>query len=108
MLSTTVAGITLNSCVYNASGPRSGSLEALIKIGESDSGAILSKSATLLKQDGNPLPRFLNKIDLGSEFCQGSMNSEGLPNLGIDYCEYYFMNNEFGTLFELFTLLFGG
>jgi len=44
----------------------------------------VSKSATLLKQDGNPLPRFVNKVELG-EYCQGSINSEGLPNSGIDY-----------------------
>lgn len=40
-----------------------------------------------MKQDGNTLPRFLNKIDLGEQFGHGSMNSEGLPNQGIDYCK---------------------
>ena len=84
MLKTTIAGIELDCCVYNASGPRTGSIEALEKIASSRAGAVLSKSATLVRQDGNELPRFVNKIDLGS-FCQGSMNSEGLPNLGIDY-----------------------
>eukprot|EP00981_Chlorochromonas_danica_P013257 scaffold6042_cov247-Ochromonas_danica.AAC.2 len=81
---TTLAGIPLSSCVYNASGPRTGSIEALIKIGESRSGAVLSKSATLVKQDGNPLPRFVNKISLGDGYCQGSINSEGLPNLDVE------------------------
>jgi dihydroorotate dehydrogenase (fumarate) len=70
--------------VYNASGPRTGSVDALQKVGNSKSGAILSKSATLVAQDGNDLPRFLNKIDLGP-VCEGSVNSEGLPNYGIDY-----------------------
>jgi dihydroorotate dehydrogenase (fumarate) len=84
MLKTSVGGIELESCIYNASGPRTGSIEALQKIGERNTGAILSKSATLVKQDGNPLPRFVNKIDLGSSK-QGSINSEGLPNAGIDY-----------------------
>mmetsp|Transcript_4196 Transcript_4196/g.4356 ORF Transcript_4196/g.4356 Transcript_4196/m.4356 type:complete len:386 (+) Transcript_4196:63-1220(+) len=85
MLKTTVAGFDLDCCVYNASGPRTGTIEALEKIGSSKSGVILSKSATLNAQDGNALPRFINKIELGPGLCDGSMNSEGLPNGGIDY-----------------------
>jgi len=85
MLKTEIAGVELHCCVYNASGPRTGSIEALGKIGASSAGAILSKSATLVKQDGNPLPRFVNKVEIGG-YCQGSINSEGLPNAGIDYC----------------------
>jgi len=87
MLETKIAGISLNCCLYNASGPRTGSIEALLKIGASKSGAILSKSATLTKQDGNQLPRFINQVNLGDDYSQGSINSEGLPNLGIDYCK---------------------
>ncbi len=77
-LSTTVAGIRLSTCIYNASGPRSGSAEALHKIAQSSAGAVLSKSATLLAQDGNPLPRTW-------QHTEASLNSEGLPNKGIDY-----------------------
>ena len=33
---------------------------------------------------GNPLPRY-KQIDLGPSTCVGSINSEGLPNKGIDY-----------------------
>ncbi|GAX16543.1 dihydroorotate dehydrogenase [Fistulifera solaris] len=77
-VSTTVAGIRLSTCIYNASGPRSGSAEALHKIAQSSAGAVLSKSATLLAQDGNPLPRTWQHND-------ASLNSEGLPNKGIDY-----------------------
>ena len=84
-LASNIAGINVECCIYNASGPRTGSIEALSKIGSSRSGVILSKSATLVQQNGNDLPRFVNKIDLGKGTCQGSMNSEGLPNLGIDY-----------------------
>jgi dihydroorotate dehydrogenase (fumarate) len=86
MLQTTIAGIPLSNCIYNASGPRTASVEALMKIGQSSAGAVLSKSATLTEQSGNPLPRFVNKLPLG-EYCEGSINSEGLPNLGIDYCK---------------------
>lgn len=82
-LQTTLAGIPLSCCVYNASGPRTGAVDALVKIGESQAGAVLSKSATLLPQDGNPFPRY-NEFQLG-DYCVGSINSEGLPNRGIDY-----------------------
>mmetsp|Transcript_13449 Transcript_13449/g.18404 ORF Transcript_13449/g.18404 Transcript_13449/m.18404 type:complete len:375 (-) Transcript_13449:139-1263(-) len=82
-LETTVAGIPLSCCVYNASGPRTGNVNALVKIGTSAAGAVLSKSATLRAQDGNPLPRY-KELPLG-DGCPGSINSEGLPNQGIDY-----------------------
>lgn len=85
MLRTSVGGVHLECCIYNASGPRTGTIEALEKIANSKSGAVLSKSATLKKQDGNPLPRFVYKVDLGDGYCQGSINSEGLPNAGYDY-----------------------
>jgi len=45
---------------------------------------VLSKSATLLSQSGNPLPRY-SEVSLGEDACPGSINSEGLPNKGIDY-----------------------
>lgn len=85
MLRSSVGGVPLECVLYNASGPRSGTVEALSKVGESRAGAILSKSATLVKQDGNPLPRIINKISLGPSLGEGSVNSEGLPNAGIDY-----------------------
>ena len=80
-LKTTVAGIELDCCIYNASGPKSGHVSDLANVGKSRAGAVLSKSATLVKQTGNPLPR-LRKIELGGDFCAGSINSEGLPNAG--------------------------
>ena len=64
--------------VYNASGPRTGSSDALAKVGSSKSCAILTKSATLLPQNGNPLPRTYTSPNF-------SINSEGLPNKSIDY-----------------------
>ena len=66
-------------------------------IAKSRSGAVLCKSATLEKRSGNPLPRYL-ELELGgsaaagsgsgssrSTACVTSINSEGLPNAGIDY-----------------------
>ena len=79
-VSASFGNMTLDFCLYNASGPRSGTMEALQKIAISKSGAILTKSATLLPQDGNPLPRTHHAVDQMASF-----NSEGLPNKGIDY-----------------------
>lgn len=79
-LETTVGEIPLSTCVYNASGPRTGASQALAKIAASSAGAVLTKSATLEKQNGNPLPRVWHADD-----SKASMNSEGLPNSGIDY-----------------------
>lgn len=78
-LSSSVAGIKLDVPIFNASGPRCTTIEELNAIGESDAGAILTKSATLEPREGNPEPRYY-------EFHGGSINSMGLPNLG--YKEY--------------------
>eukprot|EP00808_Paulinella_micropora_P001444 g78776.t1 len=81
-------------CIYNASGPRTGFAAALKAIAQSRAGAVLSKSATLEKRDGNPMPRYM-EVDLGGCVATGSIdivcvatgsiNSEGLPNMGVDY-----------------------
>ena len=88
-LSTTLASIPLKTCVYNASGPRTGSGQALSKIRESSAGAILAKSATLTSQKGNDLPRTwhheYSPDDKDGFESHASLNSEGLPNLGMDY-----------------------
>ena len=70
--------ISLTSCVYNASGPRTGSSAALAKIAKSEAGGILAKSATVESQTGNPQPRTWQSES-------ASLNSEGLPNYGIGY-----------------------
>jgi len=79
-ISVTLAGVPLTSCVYNASGPRTGSSAAMSKIAKSASGGVLAKSATIASQKGNDLPRTWHE-DNG----KASLNSEGLPNSGIDY-----------------------
>mmetsp|Transcript_3894 Transcript_3894/g.10196 ORF Transcript_3894/g.10196 Transcript_3894/m.10196 type:complete len:384 (-) Transcript_3894:115-1266(-) len=79
-LETSVGGVPFSTCVYNASGPRSGASQALAKVAASSAGAILTKSATLIEQSGNPQPRVWHADD-----SKASMNSEGLPNNGIDY-----------------------
>mmetsp|Transcript_24490 Transcript_24490/g.56164 ORF Transcript_24490/g.56164 Transcript_24490/m.56164 type:complete len:456 (+) Transcript_24490:565-1932(+) len=80
-LSTEIGGLSFPSVLYNASGPRSGTVEALKRVAASpDTGAVLSKSATVVSQTGNPQPRVHH-----DENEMASYNSEGLPNQGIDY-----------------------
>mmetsp|Transcript_9841 Transcript_9841/g.19390 ORF Transcript_9841/g.19390 Transcript_9841/m.19390 type:complete len:385 (-) Transcript_9841:150-1304(-) len=79
-LSATLAGLHLPTCVYNASGPRTGSSAAMAKIASSEAGGVLAKSATIASQTGNDQPRTWHE-----ESGYASMNSEGLPNNGIDY-----------------------
>ncbi|KAL3796148.1 hypothetical protein HJC23_000651 [Cyclotella cryptica] len=79
-LSTTIGGIPLSSCIYNASGPRTGSSAAMSKIAASSSGGVLAKSATVANQTGNDQPRTWH-----DENGSASLNSEGLPNNGIEY-----------------------
>lgn len=74
-ISTKIAGVKLETCVFNASGPADVTLKELEVIAKSKSSAITMKSCTLEPRDGNPEPRY---ADL--EF--GSINSMGLPNLG--------------------------
>lgn len=81
-LATEIAGNKLASCLYNASGPLCSTTDELNAIGESAAGAILSKSATLEKREGNPSPRYV-------ETSWGSINSMGLPNEGYEFYAAY-------------------
>jgi dihydroorotate dehydrogenase (fumarate) len=77
--STTIAGVTLPSAIFNAAGPLDVTLDELRTIGRSASGAIVMKSCTIEPRQGNEEPRYAD-VELGS------INSMGLPNLG--YKEY--------------------
>lgn len=76
-----ICGIKLEKCVFNASGPRCTSLEDLVKLNNCKStGAVLTKSCTLEPREGNPEPRYYG-------FDGFSINSMGIPNNGVDfYC----------------------
>lgn len=50
--------------------------EDLEELKASQAGAYITKSSTLEKREGNPLPRYVD-LELGS------INSMGLPNLGL-------------------------
>ncbi len=62
----------------NASGVLCSTEKELSDIMESSSGAVVTKSCTLIPREGNPPPRYF-------EWNIGSINSMGLPNLGIDF-----------------------
>lgn len=74
---TSVAGISFDSFVFNASGPNDVTLEELTLIAQSDAAGIVMKTATLEPRQGNEEPRYVN-VPLGS------INSMGLPNLGYE------------------------
>ena len=67
----------MNPAIMNASGPKCGSLDELKKLAKSDAGAIVTKSISLEPRKGNEIPRaHYDEI--------GSLNSLGIPNLGIE------------------------
>ena len=74
-LSTVIAGVSFPFGVMNASGALCVTRQELEALGESQAGAIVTKSMTPLAREGNPQPRYV-------AFEGGSINSMGLPNLG--------------------------
>ena len=76
---TKIAGVELDSYICNASGPLDSTLKELESIANSKSSAIMMKSCTIEKREGNQEPRYV-RLPLGS------IQSMGLPNLG--YQEY--------------------
>ena len=74
-LSTTIAGVKFPNCFMNAAGALCVTREELVTLGQSGSGAIVTKSMTVEPRQGNPEPRYYG-------FPGGSINSMGLPNLG--------------------------
>ena len=80
-LKTKIGFLIFNSPIVNASGVWCTKEAELKQLGASDSGAIVFKTMTVKPREGNPEPRlFINK--------KISINSMGLPNLGVNYyCE---------------------
>ncbi|KAI8982426.1 Dihydroorotate dehydrogenase [Mycotypha africana] len=103
-LSTNVAGVKLPNLFYNASGVMCQTEKELNQLIESDSGALITKSATFLPREGNPSPRY-TALPNGI----GSINSMGLPNEGYEYylnfAKNYNYNNSKGK--PLFISLSG-
>lgn len=87
-LSTSFAENTFKNCIMNASGAKCMTKEELDLLLESNSASMVSKSCTLKERQGNPTPRY-------TDLPLGSINSMGLPNLGVDfYLEYATQLNE--------------
>lgn len=77
-LQATFYGHTFDNPFMNASGVHCMDKTELDELATSASGSFVTKSATADSRDGNPEPRYIN-LDLGS------INSMGLPNLGLAY-----------------------
>ncbi|ABJ73141.1 dihydroorotate dehydrogenase 1A [Lactococcus cremoris] len=87
MLNTTFANAKFANPFMNASGVHCMTIEDLEELKASQAGAYITKSSTLEKREGNPLPRYVD-LELGS------INSMGLPNLGFDYYLDYVLKNQ--------------
>ncbi|AWU39588.1 dihydroorotate dehydrogenase [Blattabacterium punctulatus CPU2] len=77
-ISTNINGIKFSSCIMNASGILCCTEKELYNLMISSSGAVVTKSCTIKPRKGNLKPRYF-------EWKGGSINSMGLPNLGLDF-----------------------
>lgn len=79
-LSAEIAGIAMNTPIFNASGVWCTTSDELQQCLQCPfAGAVITKSCTLLAREGNPKPRY-------AAFASGnSINSMGLPNKGLEY-----------------------
>lgn len=93
-ISTEIQGIhgTLSSCIMNASGALCTSTDELSDLFLSHSGAVISKSCTLLPREGNPFPRYYATMYAGGKEVGfpniqmlETINSTGLANYGYQY-----------------------
>ncbi|MEX2209533.1 MAG: dihydroorotate oxidase [Patescibacteria group bacterium] len=76
-VATDICGVRFPSAVMNAAGAKDVSAGDLEALGQAESGAIVIKTTTTAFRAGNDLPRW-------HADAQGSLNSMGLPNLGIE------------------------
>lgn len=72
------SGEKLDSCLMNASGVNCMTIAEMNELANSRAGAFITKTATLSPRNGNNEPRYF-------DIPNGSINSMGLPNFGIDY-----------------------
>lgn len=99
-LSTSIAGVQLPNVFFNASGVCCQTEADLKLMLESGSGSLITKSATFLKREGNPSPRY-------SAIPNGSINSMGLPNEGYEFYLNYAKNFDYTQEKPLFVSLSG-
>ncbi|MGX7109362.1 dihydroorotate oxidase [Facklamia miroungae] len=77
-LNTQIASRSFKSCLMNAAGVHCQTSDELDDILNSQAATFVTKTATSHARNGNPEPRYVGHL-------HGSINSMGLPNLGIDY-----------------------
>lgn len=83
---TRLANHTFKHVIMNASGAHCMTAEELHEIYHAETAAIVTKSCTLQPRQGNPTPRYTG-IPLGS------INSMGLPNLGLHFYQSFLQEN---------------
>ncbi|KAL1932729.1 hypothetical protein VTP01DRAFT_8407 [Rhizomucor pusillus] len=101
-LSTNIAGVHLPNLFFNASGVCCQHESELAQLLNSESGSLITKSATFEPRTGNPEPRY---TPLPSGI--GSINSMGLPNEGYEYYLNYAKNYDYSNPKPLFISLSG-
>lgn len=75
---TTIQQVSFENCLMNAAGVYCYAKSDLDSLLHSAAGSFVTKTATLDERTGNPEPRYANTR-------LGSINSMGLPNLGLNY-----------------------
>lgn len=94
-ISTSLFGLKLNTPLSNASGVHCTRMTELSDLMScNDVGYLTSKSCTLKLREGNPEPRYYDTIAYVEN---GSVNSMGIPNMGIDY--YLTYRRAYGSRF---------
>ncbi len=92
MLRTTIAGIKLESCIYNASGPKATDFDSLTIIAHSHAGAIVTKTATTTaKTNGHTTPQSKTAreiIDMGRAYSETLVARRSSTENDVDHCEY--------------------
>lgn len=78
MIHTHIGEFKFENCIMNASGVHCQTALELDELNQSKAGTFVTKSATLEPREGNSSPRVWS-------IPSGTINSMGLPNLGIDY-----------------------
>jgi dihydroorotate dehydrogenase (fumarate) len=84
-LQTSVGGIHMDTCIYNAAGARCTIDNELFNLNTSNTGAILTKSTTIYSRMGNAKPKYYDNIN-------GSINANGLENLGMSFYREFSKN----------------
>jgi dihydroorotate dehydrogenase (fumarate) len=81
MLSAKISDVEFAGYIYNAAGVHNDHIDLLKAIADSQSAAITTKSISVKPWQGNPEPRYLQRLPSTSG---STLNAMGIPNPGID------------------------